>query len=216
MDKSPRVIVLEQSNQIIFINTKMRDRDISRAEFIFHADRLTRLVIEEALNYLPMRQKDIVAPTGAIYCGLEPAKKIFCASIVRSGDAMVAGLRAVCPGIRIEKILIQRNEETREPKLIWIKKPENIQDRICLLMDPMLATGGSACMAIEQLLQDGLTQSSIIFTCLVAAPEGIARLRDTYPEVRIVVAGIDDCLNLNGYILPGLGDFGDRYFGTTK
>lgn len=204
-----------QSNQVIFINAKMRDRDIPRKDFIFYADRLTRLAVEEALNLLPMDHTDVTTPTGAIYSGLEPSQKIFCVSIMRSGDAMVAGLRTVCPGIRIGKILIQRDEETLAPKLIYKKLPEKIQGRTCLLLDPMLATGGSACTAIEQLLSDGLTQDRIIFVCLVAAAEGIARVGATYPGVRMVVAGIDAGLNEQGYIIPGLGDFGDRYFGTT-
>lgn len=214
-DERIMVVQLEQNNQIRMINTIMRDKTTSRVDFIFNANRLTRLVIEEALTHLPMKPKNVTTPTGAVYKGLEPAKKIFCASIVRSGEAMETGLRAVCPSIRIEKILIQRNEETREPKLIWIKRPCGMQDRVCLLLDPMLATGGSACMAIKQLLEDGISEENIIFTCLVAAPEGIKRLRKEYPRVLIVTAGIDICLNEKGYIIPGLGDFGDRYFGTT-
>ena len=211
----PRMVtVLEQSSQNRMINTMIRDATTSRADYVFYADRLTQITIEEALNLLPMKSKDVITPTGSIYHGNEPAVKIFCASIVRSGEVMEVGLRKVCRAIRIEKILIQRNEETREPKLIWVKRPRNMIGRWCLLLDPMLATGGSACMAIRLLIQDGILEENIIFICLVAAAEGIARVQREHPRVYIVTASVDSCLNDQGYIIPGLGDFGDRYFGT--
>ena len=126
---------------------------------------------------------------------------------------MEASLRSVCKSVRIGKILIQRDEETALPKLIYVKLPQDIQERKVLLLDPMLATGGSACRAIKVLVDHGVPEANIVFLNLIAAPEGIRRMKADYPKVQIITTMIDALLNEKKYIIPGIGDFGDRYFG---
>lgn len=208
------VVVLGQEPQITYLHTIIRDAETSRGEFMFAADRLIRLTIEAGLNLLPMREKDVTTPTGAVFRGLEPAAPICGVSIVRAGESMETGLRAVCRGVRIGKILIQRDEETHLPKKYYAKLPNDIAKRNVLLMDPMLATGGSVCCAIDHLKSVGVHEENIVFLNLIAAPEGIKKVNAEYPGVRIVTSMIDDGLNDDAYIIPGCGDFGDRYFGT--
>jgi len=136
-------------------------------------------------------------------------------SIVRAGESMESGLRAVCKAVRIGKILIQRDEETALPKLYYAKLPTDISQRHVLLLDPMLATGGSATKAIEVLQEHGVPEDKIMFLNLIAAPAGIRNIRQRFPKLRIVTTAIDESLNEKKYIVPGIGDFGDRYFGTT-
>lgn len=212
----PNLVVLKETQQIRFLHTIIRNKDCPREDFIYYSDRLNRLLTEEALNILPMREKIVITPTGTEYRGLESAAKICGVSILRSAEAMEAGFRKVCKAARIGKILIQRNEETKQPKLIYVKLPEDIAERHVLLMDPMCATGGSAVTAIKVLLENGVPQDRIIFQNTIAAPEGIKRVFDAYPNVHMVTTAIDDGLNQKAYIVPGIGDFGDRYFGTTK
>jgi uracil phosphoribosyltransferase len=235
--------------QIKGLHTIIRDKNTSREDFIFYSDRLIRLLIEEGLSFLPFNERTVITPTGAQYKGVEFATKICGVSIVRAGESMETGLRAVCKAVRIGKILIQRDEATAQPKVIfetliapiliesnytmrlsvfvslcWIfdesfqlyyaKLPSDIAMRFVLLLDPMLATGGTASKAIEVLMGAGVKEEKIIFLNLIAAPEGIKFLKEKYPKVTIVTTEIDDTLNDKKFILPGVGDFGDRYFGT--
>lgn len=212
--QSDKLVVLRETPQIRMLHTVIRDREMPRADFIFSADRLNRLLIEEGMNLLPMEQDMCITPTESVFDGLKPGARICGVSILRSGEAMEKGLRQVCKDIRIGKILIQRNEVTKQPKLIYVKLPEDIKERFVLLMDPMLATGGSACTAIDVLEKAGVPQEHIIFLNLIAAPEGLDVVLNQYPRVRIVTTMVDQGLNEHAYIVPGIGDFGDRYFGT--
>jgi len=210
----PRLHVLKMTNQIKGLHSIIRNRDTSRADFIFYSDRLLRLVIEEGLGYLPFGERSVITPTGEEYKGVEFTTKVCGVSIVRAGESMETALRSVCRDIRIGKILIQRNEETAEPQLYYSKLPKDISERHVLLLDPMLASGGSAIKAIEVLIEHGVIEENIIFVNLIAAPEGVEAMRRRYPEVIIVTTEIDERLNEKKFILPGIGDFGDRYFGT--
>jgi len=125
---------------------------------------------------------------------------------------MEAGLREVCRAVRIGKILIQRNEETAMPKLFYAKLPEDVASRYVLLLDPMLATGGSAIKAVEVLLEHGVPEHRIIFINLIAAPEGLKAFCSKYPSLRVITGWIDEGLNERAYIIPGLGDFGERRY----
>jgi uracil phosphoribosyltransferase len=212
--KYPGVHVLPPTNQIKGLHTIIRDKNTSREDFIFYSDRLIRLLIEEGLSFLPFNERTVITPTGAQYKGVEFATKICGVSIVRAGESMETGLRAVCKAVRIGKILIQRDEATAQPKLYYAKLPSDIAMRFVLLLDPMLATGGTASKAIEVLMGAGVKEEKIIFLNLIAAPEGIKFLKEKYPKVTIVTTEIDDTLNDKKFILPGVGDFGDRYFGT--
>jgi uracil phosphoribosyltransferase len=145
---------------------------------------------------------------GAEYKGLAFKGMICGVSIMRAGEAMEQGLRDCCRSVRIGKILIQRDEATALPSLYYSKLPPDIKDRYCLLLDPMLATGGSAKKAIEVLIQSGVKEDHILFVNLICAPQGIKVINEAFPHVKIVTAAIDEGLDANKYIVPGLGDFG--------
>ena len=211
---------MRQTNQLKLLHTHIRNKDSTREDFVFYADRLIRLIVEEALSLLPIANVTVTTPTGTPYEGVMPGCGICGGSIMRAGESMEQALRDTCRGTRIGKILIQRNESTvdKEPdnRFTYSKVPQDIARRNVFLLDPMLATGGSACRAIEILTQKYLVpENHIIFLNVVACPEGIERLTGKFPKVRIVTSAIDSHLNEHKYIVPGLGDFGDRYFGTT-
>ncbi|KAI9098329.1 uracil phosphoribosyltransferase-domain-containing protein [Phlyctochytrium arcticum] len=209
-----QVVLLEQTSELKALMSIIRNKDTQRGDFIFYSDRVIRLLVEEALNHLPFVNKTVTTPMGAPYEGLAFKGQICGVSIMRAGEAMEQGLRDCCRSVRIGKILIQRDEETAQPKLFYAKLPPDTHERFCLLLDPMLATGGSANKAIEVLLNHGVTEEQIIFVNLICAPEGIAKVLEKYPRLKIVTAEIDAGLDENRYIVPGLGDFGCRYFGT--
>jgi uracil phosphoribosyltransferase len=210
----PNLHILPSNNQIRGLLTIIRNANTSREDFIFYADRLIRLLIEQGLSYLPFKDCTVRTPTGCDYKGVEFTQKICGVSVVRAGESMENGLRQVCKSIRIGKILIQRDEATAQPTLMYVKLPKDIHTRNVLLLDPMLATGGSIVKAIEALEKAGVKPERIIFLNLLAAPEGIAHLSSLYPQVTVVTCEVDDGLNANKWIIPGIGDFGDRYFGT--
>lgn len=203
---------LARTNQLAGLLTIIRDVNTSRGDFIFHSDRIIRLLVEEGLNHLPVVEKVVSTPTGLKYTGVGFEGKICGVSIMRAGESMEAGLRECCRAVRIGKILIQRDEETHQAKLFYAKLPDDIAERYCLLLDPMLATGGSAIKAVEVLISHGVPEERIIFLNLVASPEGLQAMYEIYPKIRVVTAWVDEGLNEKKYIVPGLGDFGDRYF----
>jgi len=211
--KYPLLKVLPMSEQVKGLQTLIRDKNCQRFQFIFYADRLIRLLIEEGLSYLPFQSRTVVTPTGSNYDGVEFSSKLCGVSVVRAGESMEAGLRQVCQKVRIGKILIQRHDDGT-PEFLYSKLPDDISQRHVLLMDPMLATGGTVNEAIRVLIASGVKEEQIIFLNLIAAPSGIEMLANKYPKVTIVSAEIDEGLNNHLYIIPGIGDFGDRYFGT--
>mmetsp|Transcript_13102 Transcript_13102/g.17993 ORF Transcript_13102/g.17993 Transcript_13102/m.17993 type:complete len:230 (+) Transcript_13102:75-764(+) len=211
----PKLHVMRVTHQVRGLQTIIRNHKTSRADFIFYADRLLRLVIEEGLGFLPFEEQTVITPTGEEYRGVGFVGKLCGVSIIRAGESMESALREVCQDIRIGKILIQRNEETAQPVLHYIKLPHDISERYVLLLDPMLATGGSCIKAVEVLREHGVSDDKIIFVNLISCPEGIAAMKAHCPEVTIVTSEVDERLNEKKYILPGIGDFGDRYFGTT-
>lgn len=141
-------------------------------------------------------------------------EKLAIVSIVRGGDSLLEAVRSKTPGSSTGKILIQRDETDPEkrPKLFYSKLPPDVRDRYVMLVDPMLATGGSACKAIEVLKEAGVRESNIMFLNVVSCPEGLHRLYAQFPRVKVVTAAVDLKLNADKYIVPGLGDYGDRYF----
>ncbi|KAK9763446.1 Uracil phosphoribosyltransferase, synthesizes UMP from uracil [Basidiobolus ranarum] len=210
----PHVHLLDQTNQLKALMTMIRDKNTNRGDFIFYSDRIIRLLVEESLNHLPVVDKPVITPTNNEFNGVAFKGKICGVSIMRAGESMEQGLRECCRSVRIGKILIQRDEETALPQLYYSKLPEDIASRYCLLLDPMLATGGSAMKAIEVLLDNGVKEERILFVNLIASPEGIAATLKAYPGIKIITAEVDSGLDENKYIVPGLGDFGCRYFGT--
>ncbi|KAH6899461.1 armadillo/beta-catenin/plakoglobin [Coprinopsis sp. MPI-PUGE-AT-0042] len=208
----PSVFTLPQTAQLEALYTIIRDKDTNRGDFLFYSDRIIRLLVEEGLNHLPVVEKNVVTPTGTTYHGVGFEGKICGVSILRAGEAMEAGLREVCRSVRIGKILIQRDEETAQPKLFYSKFPPDIANRYVLLLDPMLATGGSAIKAVEVLIEHGVPEERIIFVNLIAAPEGLKVFCEKYPSLKVITGWIDQGLNEKAFIIPGLGDFGERRY----
>ncbi|KAF8865755.1 PRTase-like protein [Acephala macrosclerotiorum] len=206
------VHILPQTPQLIALLTMIRDRNTDRADFIFYSNRIIRLLVEEGLNHLPVIEHTVTTPVGRSYAGVMFQGKICGVSIMRAGEAMEEGLRNCCRSVRIGKILIQRDEETSMPKLFYDKLPEDIAQRWVLLLDPMFATGGSAAMAVEVLISRGVPEDRILFLNLIASPEGVGNFAKKFPKVRVVTAFIDQGLDEKNYIVPGLGDFGDRFY----
>ncbi|KAH9483174.1 Uracil phosphoribosyltransferase, synthesizes UMP from uracil [Psilocybe cubensis] len=210
----PSVFTLPQTAQLEALYTIIRDKETSRGDFLFYSDRIIRLLVEEGLNHLPVVARTVETPTGAVYNGVGFEGKICGVSILRAGEAMEAGLREVCRSVRIGKILIQRDEETTLPKLFYSKFPQDIASRYVLLLDPMLATGGSAMKAVEVLMEHGVPEERIIFINLIAAPEGLTTFCSRFPSLKVITGWIDQGLNDKAYIIPGLGDFGERRYCT--
>ena|SRR5437899_3790044 len=208
------VHLLPQTNQLRALHTIIRDRTAHREDFVFYSGRIIRLLIETGLNLLPFEQWEVETPVGRKYDGVRFTSKTCGVSIARAGESMEAGLRAVCRSIRIGKILIQRDKVTKLPRLYYSSLPHDIAQRHVLLLDPMLATGGTALAAIQVLLDKGVPEEKIIFINLITVPEGITAVCQRHPNVKIVTSDIDERLNKNAYMTPGIGDFGDRFFGT--
>ncbi|EPY33260.1 uracil phosphoribosyltransferase [Strigomonas culicis] len=212
--------LLPQTPQLHFLFTVIRNVETQRTDFVFYSERIMRLILEAALCLIPVQPCNIKTPTGAVYQGVRPdAKGIIGVSILRAGESMERVLREMCRGVRIGKILVQRDEKSEDKspdeRYNYSKMPKDVSSRHVLLMDPMIATGGSAIKATEILTQQyAVPEENIIFLNLVAAPEGIRRYLTRFPRVQFITAAIDDGMNDQRYILPGLGDFGDRYFGT--
>ncbi|KAK4536301.1 hypothetical protein CDCA_CDCA08G2326 [Cyanidium caldarium] len=210
------VDVVPQTPQLIALYTVIRDRETSRADFVFHADRIIRLLLEHALNYVPLVPRRVTTPVGAVYDGLAYGEKICGVSVVRAGEAFEHGLRQIARSVRIGKILMQRDERTAEPRMYWAKLPNDIASRWVLLMDPMVATGRSVSMAVAALLRAGVPQTRVLVVSMFACREGVEALLRAYPHVRLVTGAVDAGLTPDKYITPGVGDFGDLYFGTMR
>ncbi|GET92199.1 uracil phosphoribosyltransferase, putative [Leishmania tarentolae] len=212
--------LLPQTPQLNFLFTVIRNVETQRTDFIFYSERIIRLILEAALCLIPVKPCDVITPVGAVYKGVRPDDRgIIGVSIMRAGESMERVLREMCPGVRIGKILVQRDEtsadKSPDARFSYSKLPADIASRRVLLLDPMCATGGSAIKATEILIKEyGVLEENIIFLNLISAPEGIKRYLGRFPNIQIVTAAIDNDLDENSYIVPGLGDFGDRYFGT--
>ncbi|RNF25632.1 uracil phosphoribosyltransferase [Trypanosoma conorhini] len=220
LEEFPNLQLLPQTNQLRFLFTIIRNEKTPRTDFVFYCERIIRLVVEAGLNLIPVVPADVMTPTGVVYHGCKPDPKgIIGISILRAGESMERILRETCRGIRIGKILVQRDERTVEKspdeRYHYSKIPKDVAGRRVLLLDPMIASGGSAIRATEILLEDyNVKEENMVFLNLITCPEGIRRYMGKFPKVRVVTAAIDGALNESKYITPGLGDFGDRYFGT--
>jgi uracil phosphoribosyltransferase len=208
------VHLLPQTKQLRALHTIIRDRHASRENFVLNAGRIIRQLVEAGLELLPFEPYEVQTPVGRTYHGLRTTSQICGVSIARAGESIEVELRAILPAIRIGKILIQRDKLTKLPRLYYSALPADIAHRHVLLLDPMLATGGTALAAIEVLLDKGVSEEHLVFVNLLSAPEGITAVRERYPSVRMVTSSIEEKLNENAYMQPGIGDFGDRYFGT--
>eukprot|EP00927_Polykrikos_kofoidii_P069919 TRINITY_DN65667_c0_g1_i1.p1 TRINITY_DN65667_c0_g1~~TRINITY_DN65667_c0_g1_i1.p1 ORF type:complete len:233 (-),score=44.20 TRINITY_DN65667_c0_g1_i1:82-780(-) len=201
---------------ITVLMSMIRDKGTSQREFVMAADRLMTILAEEGLARLPsVVEKTVSTPCGK-WSGLTaPEGHTICAvDIVRSGGILLEAVRKIHPDLKTAKILIQRDEATAEAIYHYAKLPEGISKLNVVLCDPMLATGGSAVKAIGVLKDAGVEEHNILFINLIAAPQGLIALKNQAPGVRVVSAFLDEGLDDNKFIVPGLGDFGDRYYGT--
>lgn len=190
----------------------MRRADISTKDFRELSSEVARLLTYEATKDLETEVETIEGWNGPVQVDRIKGKKITVVPILRAGLGMMNGVLDLIPGAKVSVVGLYRNEETLEPVTYFEKMTSNMEDRTALILDPMLATGGSLDACIDMLKKHGCTSIRGIF--LVAVPEGLKRIESRHPDVDIYVASIDECLNENGYILPGLGDAGDKIFGT--
>ncbi|RKP03604.1 hypothetical protein CXG81DRAFT_9250 [Caulochytrium protostelioides] len=208
------VLLLRQTPQLRYIMTQLRRGATERDDFIFYAERVARLVVERGLEALRSTPKHVLTPTGAAVQGVARADPLCGVSVMRSGATMEEGLRKVVLDIPIGKLLIQTDTRTLEPQLHYCKLPPQIHHSVVLLTDAQVATGAAALMAIRVLLDHNVAEDRIVFLCMIAAPAGIHAVIRAYPKVRIVMAEIERGLNDDYQMVPGMGNFGDRYFGT--
>ena len=190
----------------------LRDRNTGTKEFKELVSELAMLLCYEATRDLPTEEVEIETPVAIAKTRVLSGRKLALVPILRAGLGMVDGMLTLLPAAKVGHIGLYRNEETLEPVEYYCKLPSDIAERDVMVLDPMLATGGSAVDAIAQIKKRGA--KSIKFLAIIAAPEGLERLHAAHPDVDIYVAALDEKLNENGYIIPGLGDAGDRIFGT--
>ncbi|MEJ8561314.1 uracil phosphoribosyltransferase [Yoonia sp. GPGPB17] len=192
--------------------TLMRQTDTSTAVFRQLLREISQLLAYEVTRGLPMTTKRIDTPLEPMDAPVIDGKKLALVSILRAGNGLLDGVLELIPSARVGFVGLYRDEETLKPVQYYFKVPTELEDRLVIAVDPMLATGNSSVAAIDLLKEAGA--KNIRFLCLLAAPEGIERMREAHPDVPIVTAAIDSHLNESGYIVPGLGDAGDRMFGT--
>lgn len=192
--------------------TILRQKETTNKEFRELVEEITMLMCYEALRDLPLRDVEIETPIKKTTQKMLAGKDMAVVPILRAGLGMVEGFLKLIPNAKVGHIGMYRDEETMQPQEYYCKLPPDIDKRLVVVVDPMLATGGSAIDAIGQIKSYGATQ--IKFLCLIAAPEGIEALSKAHPDVEVYCANVDEGLNEKCYIVPGLGDAGDRIFGT--
>ena len=190
----------------------MRDENTGTKDFRVLAEEIAMLMGYEALRDLPTELVKVKSPVAESMQPMIWGKKLAVVPILRAGLGMVNGILALVPTAKVGHIGLYRDEVTHEPHEYYCKLPEHIDERLVILPDPMLATGGSAIQAVDFIKAKGCT--NIKFMCIIAAPEGLEALREAHPDIDIYVGNLDDYLNEDAYIVPGLGDAGDRIFGT--
>jgi uracil phosphoribosyltransferase len=191
----------------------LRNENTSMKEFRELVEEITTLMTYESLkDGVPTTEIEVKTPLETCTQKVIQDNAIAIVPILRAGLGMVNGVHVLFPSARVGHIGMYRNEETLCPETYYCKLPEGIEDKLVLVVDPMLATGGSACDALQLLKKRGC--KNIKLMSIIGAPEGVAKVAEAHPDVKIYVSTLDRCLNEHGYILPGLGDAGDRLFGT--
>lgn len=190
----------------------LRDKNTGTNEFRRLIEEIAMLMGYEAMRDLPLQEVEVTTPIETCMTPKIAGRKLAVVPILRAGLGMVSGILSLVPSAKVGHIGMYRDEETHEPVEYYCKLPSPIEERTIIVTDPMLATGGSAVDAINQIKKHG--GRKIKFMAIIAAPEGLKRLHEAHPDVQIYVAQVDRCLNADAYICPGLGDAGDRIFGT--
>ena len=190
----------------------LREKSTSVKEFRELISEIAMLMCYEATRDLPLEEIEIETPVAKAKVKHIAGKKLAIVPILRAGLGMVDGMVSMMPNVKVGHIGLFRDPETLEPVKYYFKMPPDIEERDVIVVDPMLATGGSASAAIQFLKDDGVKHIELM--CIIGAPEGVKRMQEDHPDVDIFVAALDDHLNEHGYIVPGLGDAGDRIFGT--
>uniref|UniRef100_A0A3B3UK08 Uridine-cytidine kinase n=1 Tax=Poecilia latipinna TaxID=48699 RepID=A0A3B3UK08_9TELE len=207
--------VMESTPQVRGMHTIIRNKETNRDEFIFYSKRLMRLLIEHALSFLPLKPASVETPQGTVYEGKRlSGQRITGVSILRAGETMEQALTAVCKDIRLGKILIQTNHDTGEPELHYLRLPKEISEDYVILMDSTVSTGAAALMAVRVLLDHDVAEDKIFLLSLLMAEMGVHSVAYAFPKVRIITTAVDKEVNDQFHIIPGIGNFGDRYFGT--
>lgn len=190
----------------------LRDENTGTRDFRILVEEIAMLMGYEALRELPTELVRVKTPVAEADVPMLTGKKLAVVPILRAGLGMVSGILALVPSAKVGHIGLYRDETTHEPREYFCKLPDNMEERLVILPDPMLATGGSAIAAVDLIKQKGC--DNIKFMCIIAAPEGLEALQKAHPDIDIYAGSLDERLNENAYILPGLGDAGDRIFGT--
>lgn len=222
----PNMFITGPRPQVKMLLTPLRQHSTDRKTFCFMADRLIRLVVEEGLSHLPLQECRVVTPLGLDTVGTIAESNVCGVAIVRAGEAMETALRQVLKQVPIGKILFERSPEPsqEDPRnvadvkkavnVLYAKFPPRIQGSYVLLMDPVIGRGVTACRAIEALLEQGVSEDKIIFVNLLCNPVGVHRIFGLFPNIKLVTCDIDRGLTYDGFVYPGIGNFGDRYYGT--
>ncbi|MBS4206797.1 uracil phosphoribosyltransferase [Bacillus sp. FJAT-50079] len=192
--------------------TYIRDKNTGTKEFRELVDEVAALMMFEITREMPLQEIEVETPVSTAKSKVLAGKKLGIIPILRAGIGMVDGILNLIPAAKVGHIGLYRDPETLQPVEYYTKLPPGVEERELIVVDPMLATGGSAVAAIDALKKRGATH--IKFMCLIAAPEGVEAMKEAHPDVDIYIAGLDEKLNEHGYIVPGLGDAGDRLFGT--
>ncbi len=192
--------------------THMRMQDTSTQGFRRLLREISVLLCYEVTRDLPITTIEIETPIQPMQAPVIEGKKLVFASVLRAGNGLLEGMLELVPAARVAHVGLYRDPETLEPVEYYFKAPENLAERLVVVVDPMLATANSAIAAVQRLKDEGA--SNLRFLCLLAAPEGIQKFNEAHPDVQIYTASIDEKLNEKGYIVPGLGDAGDRMYGT--
>ncbi|GLA50709.1 hypothetical protein CBS76997_11234 [Aspergillus niger] len=211
-----RITVLEQDRSLLNLMTIIRDVNTNDRDFSAAVEKVVRRLITSALGHVPAEEYTVTTPINKPYTGIRFTKGVCGVSILRAGACMEQALRDTWTGpLSFGKLLIQRDEETSIAKIYYSKLPAGITDDVVLLLEPMLATGGSVIKAVENLTSNGVPEESIVLVNVVSSQKGLDVISGKFPGLKVVAAAVDAELTAQNYISPGLGDFGDRYYGTT-
>lgn len=216
MGNYKNVHVLPKSQYLTSLHTKARNRKAEQSEFVFYSDRIIRLLLEAASELLPYTSHNIQTPIGDIYNGAILNTKFCGVSVIRAGESIEGEYRRMYPDSPMGKILIQRDKLTKLPRYYYSNLPDDIAERTILLFEPMLATGGSLAKAIDLLKEREVPEDNIIVVNFLSSPIGLNRIMALYPKIQLITSSIENGLNKDAFMKPGIGDFGDRYFGTYK